>query len=70
MCYVCHQRELRNVPIYLAEERKKKEKLHERLLHEFQQKKAALLHAQEKVLSKLFIWVMLFYRQEKSMILK
>ncbi|XP_011405838.1 PREDICTED: coiled-coil domain-containing protein 81-like [Amphimedon queenslandica] len=48
MCYVCHQRELRNVPIYLAEERKRKEKLHERLLNEFQQKKAALLNAREK----------------------
>lgn len=49
MCYVCHQRELRNIPIYLAEERKKKEKLHERLLTEFQQKKAALLNVREKV---------------------
>lgn len=48
MCYVCHQRELRNIPIYLAEERKKKEKLHERLLTEFQQKKAALLNVREK----------------------
>lgn len=54
MCYICHQRELRNVPVYLAEERKRKEKLHEKLLHEFQQKKATLLLAQEKATMNFF----------------
>lgn len=49
LCYVCHQREMRNVPLYLAEEKKSKEKLHERLLYEFQQKKTAMLLAREKV---------------------
>lgn len=35
MCYVCMQRAQRNVPMYLAEERKRKEKEEERILAQY-----------------------------------
>lgn len=51
LCYVCHQRELRNIPVSLTEERKKRELLQDKLLQKFQERKNFLFAAQEKVLS-------------------
>lgn len=49
LCYLCHQRNLRNVPLYLTEERRAQEKLHDKMLYEYTEKKDAHEFAKEKV---------------------
>ena len=39
LCYLCHQREARNIPVHFAEERRMREKEEERLLRQYQQMK-------------------------------
>ena len=39
LCYLCHQRERRNIPVSFAEERKKREMEEDRLLQQYQQLK-------------------------------
>ena len=36
LCYLCHQREKRNVPVFLAEERRAQEQKEDQLLQQFQ----------------------------------
>ena len=55
MCYICHQRELRNIPISLAEETKKRELLQDKLLQKFQERNNSLFTAQEKVFNFVFV---------------
>ena len=49
LCYLCHQRAVHNVPISLAEERRLREMLQDKLLQDFQQRREALMMANEKV---------------------
>ena len=49
LCYPCHQRALRNIPISLDEERKEREQLQDKLLQMYQQRKDALAIATETV---------------------
>ena len=39
LCYLCHQRDSRNIPVNFSEERKMREKEEERLLRQYQQMK-------------------------------
>ena len=39
LCYLCHQRSQKNVPIYFAEERRQRELEEDRLLQQYQQQK-------------------------------
>jgi nucleoid DNA-binding protein len=48
MCYICHQREARNLPVSVVEERKKQELLQDKLLQKFQERKNELFAANEK----------------------
>ncbi|KXJ13436.1 coiled-coil domain-containing protein 81 [Exaiptasia diaphana] len=41
LCYLCHQRAEKNVPVYLSEERRRKEMEQDRLLQEYQHQKDA-----------------------------
>ena len=36
LCYLCHQREKRNIPVFLAEERRAQEQKEDQLLQQFQ----------------------------------
>ncbi|XP_078355169.1 coiled-coil domain-containing protein 81-like [Oculina patagonica] len=50
LCYLCHQRSQKNVPIYFAEERRQRELEEDRLLQQYQQQKdtEAILKEQTK----------------------
>lgn len=54
LCYLCHQRERRNIPIFLKEERKKREAEEDRLLDEYQKLKITetVLKEQENALER------------------
>lgn len=53
LCYLCHQRSQKNVPIYFAEERRQRELEEDRLLQQYQQQKdtEAILKEQNKNLN-------------------
>lgn len=48
LCYLCHQRQRRNVPISFAEEKSKAEQEQDRILQQYQQMKDQQFYAQEQ----------------------
>ena len=53
LCYLCHQRAIHNIPISLAEERREREKVQDRLLQEFQHHRDGYQMAKEQV---RYVW--------------
>ena len=51
LCYLCHQRSQKNVPIYFTEERRQRELEQDRLLQQYQQQKDTEAILKEQVLS-------------------
>ena len=49
LCYLCHQRTQKNVPIYFAEERRQRELEQDRILQQYQQQKDTEAVLQEQV---------------------
>ena len=49
LCYLCHQRTQKNVPIYFTEERRRKELEQDRLLQQYQHQKDAEAILKEQV---------------------
>lgn len=64
LCYLCHQRSQKNVPIYFAEERRQRELEEDRLLQQYQQQKDTEAILKEQVrrttLSRICLWLYLF----------
>jgi nucleoid DNA-binding protein len=48
LCYLCHQREARNIPVSFAEERRARELYEDRLLQHYQQQRDSLAIAREQ----------------------
>ena len=42
LCYLCHQRAVKNVPVHISEERKARERMEDSLLQEYQHQKDLL----------------------------
>ena len=49
LCYLCHQREAKNIPVSFTEERRAKELYEDRLLQHYQQQRDSLAIAREQV---------------------
>ena len=49
LCYLCHQRALRNIPIDITQERREKEQTEDKLLQEYQHQRDLLALAREQV---------------------
>ena len=48
LCYLCHQREMRNVPVSFVEERRARQLYEDRLLQQYQRQKDSLAQAREQ----------------------
>ena len=55
LCYLCHQRARRNIPVSFAEERKKREEEEDRLLQQYQYMKDAENVLQDQVCVFIFL---------------
>ena len=51
LCYLCHQRAQKNIPIYFSEERRQRELEQDRLLQQYQQQKNSEAFSKEQVLT-------------------
>lgn len=51
LCYLCHQRAQKNIPIYFSEERRQRELEQDRLLQQYQQQKNSEAISKEQVLT-------------------
>ena len=56
LCYLCHQREKRNIPVFLAEERRAQEQKEDQLLQQFQSIVDADAILKDQVLALADLW--------------
>lgn len=63
LCYLCHQRAQKNIPIYFSEERRQRELEQDRLLQQYQRQKNSEAILKEQVLtsSSLMVQLLLFW---------
>lgn len=52
LCYLCHQRALRNIPIDVTQERREKERTEDKMLQEYQHQRDLLALAREQAIRK------------------
>lgn len=52
LCYLCHQRALRNIPIDVTQERREKERAEDKMLQEYQHQRDLLALAREQAIRK------------------
>ena len=66
LCYLCHQRSQKNIPVYFTEERRQRELEQDRLLQQYQQQKDTEAILKEQVLTELLYLVKSFKGQKET----